>query len=388
MTFLFWLSLAIIAYVYFGYPLAMWLLAQFQAAPLPPSVTNWPTVSLIISAFNEERVLEEKLQNALSLGYPRGKLEVIVVSDGSTDRTDEIAARFQSRGVRLIRLENRQGKTAAQNLAVARANGEILVFSDANALYKQDALQWLIWHFSCEDVGCVEGRRVDYSPSDSATAEHELAYRDMESHIKTWESRVASCTGATGPIYAVRRSLYIPLNPALISDFMEPMLIMCRHRKRHIFEPCAISSEAVIPKLKNEFSRKVRVMTRCLNSLRMMPEVLNPFQNGGFALQVISHRLLRWLVPLFAITAFVANLFLLPAPFYQATLILQVFFILVAMIGAILDRIDIGPGFLRLPHYFYTVNLAALDAIGNCLRGKNMVIWLPQRHERQPLIDT
>ena len=379
MTSLFWLSLGLIAYVYVGYPLAMWLLAQFQTETVPSPETTWPTVSLIISAFNEERVLEEKLQNALSVGYPRGKLEIIVTSDGSTDRTDEIASRFQSRGVRLIRLGERQGKTAAQNAAVAQANGEILVFSDANALYKPDALQWLVWHFSRSDVGCVEGRREDFSPTESATARHELAYRDLESHIKTWESRVASCTGATGPIYAVRRSLYIPLHPAVISDFMEPMLIMCRHRKRHIFEPCAISREAVLPKLKNEFHRKVRVMTRCLNSLRMMPEVLNPFQNGGFALQVISHRLLRWLVPLFAITAFVANLFLLPDPFYHVTLILQVSFLLVAMIGAILDRINVGPGFLRLPHYFYTVNLAALDAIVNCMRGKNMVIWQTQR---------
>ena len=379
MTFLFWLSLGVIAYAYIGYPFVMWLLAQFKTETLPPTQTNWPSVSLIISAFNEERFLEEKLLNSLSLGYPRGKLDIIVASDGSTDRTDEIAARFQSRGVRLIRLAERQGKTAAQNAAVAQATGEILVFSDANALYEPDALQWLVWHFSRHDVGCVEGRRVDYSPTESATAQHELTYRDLESRIKTWESRVSSCTGATGPIYAIRRALYIPLHPALISDFMEPILIMCRRRQRHIFEPSAISREAVIPKLNNEFNRKVRVMTRCLNSLRMAPEVLNPFQNGGFAIQVISHRLLRWLVPLFAVTAFVANLFLLPSPFYRATLILRVAFLVVAMIGAILDRIDLGPGFLRLPHYFYTVNLAALDAIVNCLRGKNVVIWQPQR---------
>ena len=379
MTFLFWSSVAVIVYVYVGYPLIIWLLSRFSREPTPPPTNSWPSISLIIAAFNEEHVIEEKLHNALSLGYPRGKREIIVVSDGSTDRTNEIVAGFQTQGVRLIRLGRQQGKTAAQNIAVAQATGDILVFSDANALYEPNALQWLIWHFSREDVGCVEGRRVDFTPQGSATALHELTYRDMESHIKAWESRVLSCTGATGPIYAIRRALYIPLDPVMISDFMEPLLIMCHHHKRHIFEPCAISREAVLPELKDEFARKVRIMTRCLTSLRMAPGVLNPFRIGGFALQVVSHRLLRWMVPVFALTAFTANVFLLHQPFYRMTLLLQVSFILVSAIGAMLDRLNIGPALLRLPHYFFTANLAAFAAIINCLRNRNFVIWQTRR---------
>jgi len=371
-------------YVYAGYPFIIWLLARFRPEPSPPPTDNWPSVSLIIAAFNEEHVIEEKLRNALALGYPRGKLEIIVVSDGSTDRTDEIVAGFRTQGVHLIRLGRQQGKTAAQNIAVTKAMGDVLVFSDANALYESNALQWLIWHFSREDVGCVEGRRVDFTPQRSATARHELAYRDLESHIKTWESRVLSCTGATGPIYAVRRELYIPLDPAMISDFMEPLLIMCYHHKRHIFEPFAISREAVLPELKDEFIRKVRIMTRCLTSLRMVPGVLNPFRIGGFAIQIISHRLLRWMVPIFALTAFISNVFLLHHPFYRMTLLLQVSFILVSAIGAMLDRLHIGPSLLRLPHYFFTANLAALAAIINCLRNKNFVVWHTHRPESNP----
>ena len=376
---LFWFAVAVIGYVYAGYPLAMWFLACVKRNPPAAPQTEWPSVSLIVAAFNEERAIGGKLVNALASDYPPEKLEIIVVSDGSTDATDAIVERFRPQGVHLLRVAGRRGKTAAQNAAVGVASGDVLVFSDANALYEPDALRRLVRHFAREDVGCVEGRRVDFAPMASATARHELTYRDMESRIKIWESRVLSCTGATGPIYAVRRSLYVPLDPAMISDFMEPMLIMCRHGKRQVFEPEAISRECVQGRLRDEFGRKVRIMTRCLNSLRMAPHVLNPFRNGWFALQVVSHRLLRWLAPVFALAVFTANVFLLAQPFYRVTLLLQVVFILVAAVGAALDRLDIGPAFLRLPHYFCAANLAALDAIGNCLAGRNIVTWRTQR---------
>ena len=366
------MSVGVIAYVYAGYPFALWLLAGLKPSPPLTPDRDWPSVSLIIAAFNEERVMSQKLMNALSLDYPREKLEIIVASDGSTDRTDEVVAGFLSHGVRLIRIDGRQGKTAVQNAATAQATGEILVFSDANALYEPDALRRLVTHFAREDVGCVEGRRADFSATVSATAQHELTYRDLESRVKTWESRVLSCAGATGPIYAVRRSLYQPLDPAMISDFMEPLLVMCRHGKRQVFEPAAISRECVHGKMRHEFHRKVRIMTRCLNSLRMAPQVLNPFRNGWFAIQIVSHRLLRWLVPVFALAAFTSNVFLLPHPFYHVTLLLQVSFILFAAGGA-------GPAFLRLPHYFCAANLAALVALGNCLTGQHIVAWRTQR---------
>jgi len=375
----FWFSVVVIGYVYAGYPFVMWLLARLKPAQPVVPATDQPAVSVIISAFNEEDVIGEKLANTLALNYPREKLHIIVASDGSTDRTDEIVAGFRTQGVRLIRVGGRQGKTAAQNAAVAAANGEILVFSDANALYDPDAVRRLVRHFAQADVGCVEGRRVDLSPGESATARHELTYRDVESRIKAWESRVLSCTGATGPIYAIRRSLYLPLDPEMISDLMEPLLVMCRHGKRHVFEPAAISRERVNGRMRDEFHRKVRIMTRCLNSLRMAPQVVNPFRNGWFAVQVISHRLLRWLVPVFALAAFAANVYLLPDPFYRMTLLLQLSFLLVAAIGAALDRLNLGPAFLRLPHYFCAANLAALDAIGNCLLRKNIVTWRTQR---------
>jgi len=375
MTVLFWLCLAVIVYVYAGYPLGLWLLSRLRPPRPPAVVAGWPWTSLIIAAYNEESDIREKLVNSLSLSYPREKLEIIVVSDGSTDQTDRIVEGFAPQGVQLIRLEGRQGKTAAQNAAAVRAKGDILVFSDANALYEPDALQQLVRHFERDDVGCVEGQRRDFAAVVSASAEHELTYRDWESLLKTWESRVLSCTGATGPIYAIRRSLYVPLDPSMISDLMEPMLVMCRHGKRHVFEPGAVSCEVVLPKLQDEFRRKVRIITRCLNSLKQAPEVLNPFRCGLFAIQVISHRLLRWLVPVFALGAFTATVFLLHHPFYRMILLLEMLFLFLAHTGAVLDRFDLGPAFLRLPHYFFTANLASLQAIVNSLLGRNIVNW-------------
>jgi hypothetical protein len=357
----------------------MGLLALRKRNPPLPDPAALPSVSLIIAAYNEERVLAGKLVNSLSLDYPPDRLEILVASDGSTDRTEAIARAFEGRGVRLLRVEGRKGKTAAQNAAAAAANGEIVVFSDANALYEPDALRRLVARFSDPSVGCVEGRRADFATGASATARHELTYRDWESRLKTWESRVLSCTGATGPIYAVRRSLYVPLDPALISDFMEPLMIMCRHGKRQVFEAAAVSREAVLSDLNDEFHRKVRIMTRCLNSLRLAPEVLNPARHGWFSAQVISHRLLRWLVPILALSAFGANLFLLDRPAYRITLFLQGLFAAAAALGWRLDRLQRGPACVRLPYAFCAANLAALVALGNGVRGRNVVTWRTQR---------
>lgn len=380
MTIVFWSCIGVLLYAHLGYPLAVWFLARLKPRRDElPDPDPWPSVSLIIAAHNEEKVMAAKLANALALDYPPERLEIIVASDGSTDRTENIVAGLQQQGVRLLRIDGHLGKTAAQNAAAATAAGNILLFSDANAMYEADAIRRLARHFSRADVGCAEGRRSDFAEGSSATARHELTYHDWESRIKVWESRVLSCTGATGPMYAVRRSLYVPLDPAMVSDLMEPLMVMYRHRKRQVFEPRALCHEPVLGEMKLEFRRKVRIMTRCLNSLRMQPGVMDPRRVGWFAVQVVSHRLLRWLAPLFALGAFVANLFLLSHPVYAITMLLQAVFLALALMGLWLDRVGFGPGFLRLPYYFTAANMAALVAMANCLRGRNVITWQTQR---------
>mgnify|MGYP001616583934 CR=1 FL=1 len=171
----------------------------------------------------------------------------------------------------------------------------------------------------------------------------------------------------------------MPLDPAMVSDLMEPIMVMYRHHKCHVFEPRAQCHEPVLGEMKLEFHRKIRIMTRCLNSLRMEPGVMDPRRAGWFAVQVVSHRILRWLAPLFALGAFAANLFLLPQPVYTVTLWLQGSFLALALVGLGLDRAGLGPGFLRLPYYFTAANLAALVAAVNCVRGRNVITWQTQR---------
>ncbi len=379
MLFIFWASIAIIVYVYFGYPLILKCVSLFRHYAAPPEPADWPGISLVIAAYNEEDVIEEKLDNSLDLDYPREKMEIIVASDGSTDRTDEIVERRAAEGVRLVRVEGRQGKTSAQNRAVEEATREILVFSDANAIYDRDAIKKLVKHFGREDVGCVEGRRLDYSPDKTATAAHELTYRDYESRVKTLESKVLSCTGTTGPIYAVRRSLYVPLSPETISDLMEPMMVMYRHRKRQVYEPAAISREAVLGEMRREFRRKVRIITRCLHSLTRVPGIMNPFKTGWFSVQVISHRLLRWLLPVVLLVAFCANIALLRRPFYAATLVLQGLFYGTALLGWAFEEASFGPALLRVPYYFCAANAASLVAVANWMMRRNVVTWRTNR---------
>jgi cellulose synthase/poly-beta-1,6-N-acetylglucosamine synthase-like glycosyltransferase len=373
--------------VYLGYPLILRVLAGFFRYEVPPDPTEWPSVSLIIAAYNEERVIEEKLQNALRLDYPRQRLEIIVASDGSTDRTDDIVEGYTAEGVRLVHVEGRQGKTVAQNRAVEKAVGEIVVFSDANTMYEPDAIKKLVRHFGRDDVGCVEGRRLDYSHDSTATAAHELKFRDYESWIKTLESRVLSCTGATGPIYAVRRSLYVPLGPDMISDLIEPMMVMYEHRKRQVYEPDAISREPVFGKMRREFRRKVRIVTRCLYSLTRVARVMNPLKTGWFSIQVISHRLLRWLLPLLLLAVLCANAVLAHRPFYRVTLLMQCGFYSAAVLGWVFEGVRLGPQVLRIPYYFCAANAASLVAVANWLTGKSVIAWRTDREELRRTTD-
>jgi len=378
---IYWLSAVTIVYVYIGYPLILKVVSGFFRYEVPPEPAEWPSVSLVIAAYNEERVIEEKLKNTLQLDYPRERLEIMVVSDGSTDRTDDIVRRYAANGVRLVRVEGRQGKTVAQNRAVEVAGGEIVVFSDANAMYRKDAIKKLVRHFARDDVGCVEGRRVDYSLEESGTAEHELKFRDYESWIKTLEGRLLSCTGATGPIYAVRRSLYVPLDPDIISDLIEPMMVMYKHRKRHVYEPDAVSREPVFGEMHREFRRKIRIMTRCLHSLGRAAYVMNPFKTGWFSVQVISHRFLRWLLPVGFLTLLCANMVLARRPFYFVTLVMQCAFYCAALVGWALEGRKKGPRILRLPYYFTAANAASLVAVVNWVTGKSVVTWKTDREE-------
>ena len=351
MELLFLLSAVLVFYTYVGYPLVLLLKHRI---PVSKDSTYEPPVCLIIVAHNEDSVIVSKLENSLSLDYPRNKLHIVVASDGSTDRTVELASRMD--GVTVLELK-RMGKTHAQNEAVKTTNSEILVFSDANAEYNSDAIKKLAESFADPDVGCVCGE-LQYRRGKSG----ERFYWRYEVFLKQLESRAGILLGANGSIYAVRKDCFHPLPADTMSDFLEPILIYGTGRKV-IYEPQAI---AVEDEPRVTFSRKRRIILRALNSLPHMTSLMNPFRKHNLSVSILSHKAVRWFMPFLLATLFLSNVFLLEIPFYRIFFTIQLLF----YAGAL---------FSRTIRYFIVVNVASFAAIIDWLRGVKITTWKVER---------
>lgn len=379
----FWACCGLLVYIYFGYPLLLTLLARFSQRP--PSVPDLPppSVTLLISAFNEGGVIAAKLDNALGLDYPSDRLEILVISDASDDGTDEIVQRYSRSGVRLIRQQSRMGKTAGLNLGVSESTGQVLVFSDANALYQPDAIRRLIRHFSNPQVGYAVGNaRYSEEGSASSSAESEGLYWKLETFLKKKESDFGSVVGGDGAIYAIRRELYSPLLPTDINDFLNPLQIIARGF-RGVFDPAAICYEEAANSFDREFRRKVRIISRSLNALRRIPAILNPFENPRHWFMLVSHKLLRWFAPVFMILLFAASLALWRFPLYRIAALLQAAFYGMALVGWRWRAHHILGKIFSLCFYFCLVNLASLQGCAKCIRGDLVGQWTPPRHNVQ-----
>ena len=381
-TSLFWFFSALVLYVYAGYPLLLAFLARVFPQPSPRNDRYSAPVSLLISAFNEAQVITEKLENALALDYPQGPLEIIVISDCSDDGTDEIVRGFASRGVRLIRQSQRLGKTAGLNLAVPQANGQILVFSDANAIYKSDAVQQLVAHFIDEKIGYVVGNaRYSDAGDQVASAQSEGLYWKLETWLKQKESEFGSVVGGDGAIYAIRRELFSPLRPTDINDFLNPLQIVSRGY-RGVYEPAAVCFEEAGESFEKEFGRKVRIIGRSLNALLREPTVLLPWVQPRHWFALVSHKLLRWFIPLFLFALLCCNLALLGSIFYRVTLGFQLLFYAFAALGWLLEKRAKSFKAFYLPYYFVLVNMASLFGIFNLLTGSLSPTWQTVRQAK------
>lgn len=371
---LFWLCAGLILWVYAGYPFLLWLLNRV----LPPRAIRLqaiePKVTLIVSAYNEAEVIRAKIENSLALDYPRGQLEVLVISDCSSDDTDNVVREYEGQGVRLLRMNERGGKTAGLNAGVPQAQGEIIIFSDANAMYHPQTVRMIARNFADPQVGCVTGEsRYNLEGATDSTASENMYWR-YELAIKKMESRIASLVGGDGAIYAIRKALYRPLQPADLSDFVNPMQISLQHY-RNVYEPEALSFENGADTFDQEFRRKVRIVARAWRGLLRVSPVLNPFRYGFFTLQVLSHKLLRWLIPVFMLGAITANVFLLHEPFYLFTGCVQALFYVLAGIGLLQSsRKEIARVFY-VPYYFCLVNYASLLGIVSYYRGQSFTTW-------------
>jgi cellulose synthase/poly-beta-1,6-N-acetylglucosamine synthase-like glycosyltransferase len=378
---IFWLSASLIIYVYFGYPLLLAVFSRPRRVDFARVSDVLPHVTMLISAYNEKGVIEEKLRNCLSLDYPRELLTLVVVSDCSDDGTDEIVLRYVPQGVRLVRSSQRVGKSAGLNLGVNHASGNILVFSDANAMYNRDAIRLLIRHFSNPEVGYVVGSaRYAQSRSQTPSAESEGLYWQLETWLKRKESDFASVVGGDGAIYAIRRKFYVPLRVTDINDFLNPLQIIVRGY-RGVYETSAICYEEAGQTFEKEFRRKVRIVSRSLNALGRAPRVLLPWNQPKHWVALISHKLLRWFAPMFLLAALAASLFLWPRPFYRIAAYSQMGFYLLAVIGWVLQSRPDAPRFLYLPYYFVSVNLASLFGLFKCFTGSLSATWQTARQD-------
>jgi cellulose synthase/poly-beta-1,6-N-acetylglucosamine synthase-like glycosyltransferase len=375
---IFWLSMALILYTFIGFPLLVIIKGLlFPIRHEPASIT--PGVSLIISAYNEASGIEAKLKNIGELDYPPELFEAIIASDGSTDNTNEIVARYANERIKLLALP-RLGKAGALNEAVARSRGEILVFSDANSLYNQDAIRQLTRHFADKHIGGVAGNQRYLKDKVKGSALGETSYWSFDRQLKIWESNAGNTVSATGAIYAIRRSLFQDVPAGVTDDFATSTRVIVQGY-RLVFEPNAIAYEHVARNQQREFRRKVRIITRGLAAVVLMRELLNPFRYGFYALQLFTHKVLRRLIYIPLLLIFISNFWLLSSGvFYILTLLGQLVVYGLAALGFFLLRTGRSlPHVVALPTYVCMVYVASALATWNLLRGERIVQWTTEQ---------
>lgn len=382
---LFWLFIAGIFYVYVGYP---FLLAAFARLFSRPTLTanDLPPITLLIAAYNEEVVIAQKLENSLSLDYPCERLQIIVAADGSDDNTAAIVQSFASRGVDLSYDAARRGKMSAINRAMKIARNEIIVFSDANNFYQLDALKILVSFFADPNVGAVSGSKHILSQG-SKLGESEGLYWKYESFLKRQESRLGSCTGVAGEIFAVRRALFVPPPQEIINDDFYIALQILRQGYRIQYAPKAVSMERVSQSEQDEIVRRTRIVAGRYQAIGMSLSLL-PFRQPLTVWQIVSHKYLRPLVPFFMLGALLTNIFALvfseqgkASLLYLSglsgwtTLGLQIIFYLSAWFGGRYKGRGFFSKLLYLPTFLVNSNLAALLGFFKYITGRQSVIW-------------
>jgi len=370
----FWSSVIALLYIYVGYLAVAHIFSRVIGKPVSRGSIE-PTVSIIITAYNEEKDIRSKIENTLSIDYPKEKLEILVASDASTDRTDEIAEEYSDRGVKLFRQEGRAGKTTTQNGAVAKATGEIILFSDATTVYSPDILHALLPNFADESVGCVAGKLVYLDDSGSGISKGAKSYWSYETLLKKAESNACSLIGVSGCIYAVRRGAYVPLYPEACSDFII-CTVLYRQGLRSVYEPSAVCTEMANSRVENEFGMRVRVISQTFTDLWINRDMLNPLKSGFYAVQLISHKVFRYSAPAFLVLMFISSgILAFHSSFYALLIALEICFYLIAGIAWILETRNVRLGFLAAPFYFVLANLSSAVGFYKFLRGERFARW-------------
>jgi cellulose synthase/poly-beta-1,6-N-acetylglucosamine synthase-like glycosyltransferase len=390
MAVLFWLATALVAYTYVGFPLLV--LTRARLRPRPHRTADiTPAVSVIIAAHDEAASIRARVDNLLALDYPHDRLEVVIASDGSTDATVTEARRRGDPRVRVLDLP-RTGKATALNSAVGASTGEIIVFSDANTSYAPDAVRLLVRSFADPEVGGVAGNQVylkasaGVGPADPGAATAigvgERTYWDFDRLVKDAESLGGSVISATGAMYAIRRELFVAVPDGVTDDFTTSTRVIAAGR-RLVFEPAAVAFEPVAGSSSREYGRKVRIMTRGLRGVAVARRLLDPRRYGFYALQLLTHKVLRRLMAIPLLVIFVTSLFLWDAGWiYRIALVGQSAVYGLALIGSVLrDRPAGRRPWFAIPAFFLLVNVASLHAAWNLVSGRRIDRWQPARRD-------
>ena len=378
---LFWVCVGLILYTYLLYPFLVLVWARLFPRRTRSDETYLPFVSMVVAAYNEERVIEQKIENCLAIEYPADRIEFLFGSDGSSDRTNEILSACGDTRVRPFLYQGREGKPGVLNKTVPQARGDILVFSDANTMYQPDAVRKLMRHFVDPTAGGVCGQLRLVNPNDSVGGRGEGLYWRYENVLKMAEGTIYTVIGANGAIYAIRRSLFRPLptRAVVVDDFLIPLRVL-EQGQRVLYDPQAIATENTAPDMRGEFTRKVRIAAANFNAIPHILGLLNPVR-GFVALALWSHKIVRWSVPFLAIGALATNLLVLKSGWtYVVTLGLQLLVYVAAILGYLGDRLFGHPGLFMPFYYLVTMNLAMFLGFWRCLARTQEIAWERVEH--------
>lgn len=373
---------ALVLYTYFGYPAILRVLSAARpawSAPDPPP--EWPRISITVPAFNEEATIRGTIDSLLALDYPADRRQILVVSDASTDGTDDIVAGYADRGVELFRVTRRAGKTAAENAARVRLTGDIIVNTDASVRIHPDAIKALIACFGDPSVGVASGRDVSTAGEDESANVGEAGYVGYEMWVRALETRVQSIVQASGCLYATRREIHDRDFPEHLTRDYGAVALSREAGLRGVSVDAALCYVPRQRSLRREYRRKVRTMTRGLKTVWYRRGLLNPFRYGAYSWMVFSHKVCRWLAPVALVVGTVA-LFGLAAVDGRALPLAAVAaaVLLLAVLGWLWPDDD-PPKVLSVPAYLVLANVAALNGWLNLLRGTGSAAWSPTRRE-------
>jgi len=383
MKIILWLSLLVTFYAFFGYGILLFILIKIKRilhgrAFLPLiDFATLPTCTLVVAAYNEEDLIEEKIKNSLALSYPKNKLEFVFITDGSTDGTAKIAGNYTQ--IRHLHSDERKGKIAAVHRAMDTVTTEVVVFTDANTFLNTEALLNICRHYTDKKVGAVAGEKRVFSTGADATA-GEGFYWKYESKLKTWDSELYTVVGAAGELFSIRKELYQPVSPDTILDDFMISLLVAGDGYRVIYEPEAFATESASQNVSEELKRKIRIAAGGIQSILWLKGLLNPFKIPVLTFQYVSHRVLRWtIVPFLMILALLLNLIIVfegsVELTYQVLLLAQVAFYLAAISGWILEERHIKVKIFFIPYYFCMMNYAVIMGIFRFASGKQSAIW-------------